>query len=69
MEERGGKIYLNKKILIKHDGASSVNKFESIELEKVEIGIGCGQLFTIIKNLKDIFSHLLSLFQNLFHLY
>ena len=34
VEERGGKIYLNKKILIKHDGASSVNKFESIELEK-----------------------------------
>ncbi len=34
VEKKGGKIFLDKKIIIKHDGASSVNKESSIEFEK-----------------------------------
>ena len=48
-----GKIFLDPKIIIKHSGASSVDKISNIELEKTEIGIGCGQLFIFIKNIKD----------------
>ena len=34
VEKKGGKIFLDKKIIIKHDGASSVNKESTIEFEK-----------------------------------
>ena len=45
VENKGGKIYISKNIIINHDGASSVNTKNEIELEKIEIGIGCGQLY------------------------
>ena len=48
-----GKIYLNQDIIIKHEGASSVKrKIGDIELEKIEIGIGCGQHSIIIRSTK-----------------
>ena len=34
VKNKGGKIYLNKNILIKHEGAGSVNKANALELEK-----------------------------------
>ena len=34
VKKKGGKIYLNKNISIKHEGASSVNKVNDLELEK-----------------------------------
>ena len=55
VKKKGGKIYLSKNIIINHDSASSVNKDNVLELEKIEIGIGCGQLFILIKNIKAFF--------------
>ena len=34
VKKKGGKIYLNKNISIKHEGAGSVNKVNALELEK-----------------------------------
>ena len=45
-----GKIFLHPKIIIRHEGASSVKKFDLDELEKIEIGIGCGLLSIFIRN-------------------
>ena len=44
VKNKNGKIYLDKRILINHIGGSSVNRKKSFELEKIEIGTGCGQL-------------------------
>ena len=35
-------------------GARSVDKDNKNEFEKIEIGIGCGLLTIIIKNIKDL---------------
>ena len=46
-----------KKIVINHDNASSVNKDKIFELEKIEIGIGCGQAFIFTKSIKVLYLH------------
>ena len=60
VKNKNGKIYLDKRILINHIGGSSVNR-KNFELEKIEIGTGCGQLFIIIKNTMDFKSFNFSL--------
>ena len=52
VKKNGGTIFLDKNIIINHEGANSVNKTNIEELEKIETGIGCGQLFISIKNIK-----------------
>ena len=56
VKKKGGKIYLNKNISIKHEGAGSVNKVNALELEKNRNWHGCGQHFIIIKNTEFYFS-------------
>ena len=52
VKKNKGKIYLSNEIIINHEGASSVDKKNIIELEKIEIGTGCGLLFIFKKNIK-----------------
>ena len=57
VKNKGGKIYISKNIIINHDGASSVNTKMKSSLKKIEIGIGCGQLFIFIKSIKVLSLH------------
>ena len=54
VKKNNGKIYLDKKIIINHRGAQSVDTTFKHELEKIETGIGCGLLITLVKNLRAL---------------
>ena len=51
VKKKGGKIFLSKNIIINRKRKFS-KKDKIFELEKTEIGIGCDQLFIIIKNIE-----------------
>ena len=52
VKKNNGKIYLDKKIIINHRGAQSVDTTFKHELEKkIETGIGCGLLITLVKKI------------------
>ena len=55
VKNNNGRIYLDNSIIIEHDGANSVHNSNIIELEKIEIGIGCGLLSIITKSIKVFF--------------
>ena len=57
VRNKKGKIFLDKTIYINHQGACSVETDYKLELEKTEIGTGCGQHFTITKNIKVFSIH------------
>ena len=55
LRKNGGKIYLSQNIIIKHEGASSVNKLNKIELEKSRNWHWMWSTFYFHKKYKGIF--------------
>ena len=55
VKKNGGKIYLSQNIIIKHEGASSVNKLNKIELEKSRNWHWMWSTFYFHKKYKGIF--------------
>ena len=65
VKNKKGKIYLDKNIFIKHEGASSVSKKNIFELEKNRNWHWMWSTFIFIKNLK-VFLALLIIYLNCF---